>query len=472
MLADVSAHVPREGDVIAGKYVVEGAIGSGGMAVVVAARHLQLDTKVAIKFLLPEMLRDHELVARFAREARAAVRIRSEHVARVLDVGTLETGAPYIVMEYLDGDDLAAMLRRSGALPVEQAVEFVLQACVAVADAHALGIVHRDLKPGNLFCVQRTDGHASIKVLDFGISKTVNTLQTAPGAITRTHSMQTAPGAVTRPHSLLGSPLYMSPEQMRSPRDVDARADLWALGMILFEFLTGRPAFHAEAMTELVIKVATEPAPSVRAVRPDVPPALEAVILKCLEKDRERRYPSVAELAQALQPFASTRSRGFVESITGIMRTAGLPATAAARAAAPGTPRAGALAETGVPVSETRPDRPLVSRSWRATVALVGAVAVLAGGGVALRARGVGAAPASAPLPAPPSAPAPTPSSGPAPTQDWAVVATAAPSTPASTSPPPRPLHSAPPTAPRSPACAVVTDYDTDGNPHFRKVCR
>ncbi len=176
-----SAAGVREGDILAGKYRVERVLGIGGMGVVVAAHHMQLDERVALKFLLPEALGNAEAVARFAREARAAVKIKSEHVARVTDVGTLPNGAPYMVMEYLEGGDLAAWIKQRGALPVEQAVEFVLQTCIAVADAHALGIIHRDLKPANLFCVRRSDGQLSIKVLDFGISKMTDVSGSAPG---------------------------------------------------------------------------------------------------------------------------------------------------------------------------------------------------------------------------------------------------------------------------------------------------
>src|SRR6266851_4099597 len=170
----------REGDLLAGKYRVERVLGAGGMGIVVAAHHLQLDERVAIKFLLPEMLSHQETVERFSREARAAVKIKSEQVTRVIDVGTLDNGAPYMVMEYLDGSDLAALLQQSGALPIEQAVEFVLQACEAIADAHGLGIVHRDLKPANLFCIRRSDGLLSIKVLDFGISKVTGMSASGP----------------------------------------------------------------------------------------------------------------------------------------------------------------------------------------------------------------------------------------------------------------------------------------------------
>src|SRR5580692_7601996 len=188
----------RPGEILAGKYRLERMLGRGGMGIVVAAHHLQLDEKVALKFLLPEALGNPEAVARFVREARAAVKIRSEHVAHVSDVGQLENGAPYMVMEYLDGDDLAGWLRKHGPLPVEQAVDFVLQACVAVADAHALGIIHRDLKPANLFCVRRSDGQLTIKVLDFGISKITDPASGVPTM------------GMTQPNTTLGSPLYMA----------------------------------------------------------------------------------------------------------------------------------------------------------------------------------------------------------------------------------------------------------------------
>ncbi|MGH7270161.1 MAG: serine/threonine protein kinase, partial [Polyangiaceae bacterium] len=196
----------QAGDVLAGKYRVEQVLGVGGMGVVVAAHHLQLDEKVALKFLLPHALTNAEAMARFEREARAAVKIKSEHVARVSDVGKLENGSPYMVMEYLEGTDLAGWLEKRGALSIEEAVEFVLQACEAIAEAHALGIVHRDLKPANLFCVRRADGRLSIKVLDFGISKVTK------GGIQDV--------SMTRTTAIMGSPLYMSPEQMQSSKQV------------------------------------------------------------------------------------------------------------------------------------------------------------------------------------------------------------------------------------------------------------
>src|SRR6202142_723116 len=191
-----------EGEILDGKYRVERVLGVGGMGVVVAATHVQLQTRVALKFLLPEVLGHPQVVQRFSREARAAVQIQSEHVARVTDVGTLPTGSPYMVMEYLEGEDLSETVAKGGAIPVARAVSYVLQACEAIAEAHALGIVHRDLKPANLFVIRSKDGAYSVKVLDFGISKS-----TAPGR---------AGSDMTRTSAMMGSPLYMSPEQLRS----------------------------------------------------------------------------------------------------------------------------------------------------------------------------------------------------------------------------------------------------------------
>ena len=290
----------REGDLLAGKYRFEKILGAGGMGVVVAAHHIQLDEKVAIKFLLPEALSNEEAVTRFAREARAAVKIKSEHVARVIDVGTLDTGAPYMVMEYLDGGDLSNWLQQRGPLPIEQAAEFILQACEAIADSHGLGIVHRDLKPSNLFCIRRSDGLLSIKVLDFGISKVTTMGATGPEM------------SMTRTTVVMGSPFYMSPEQMQSSRNVDARTDIWAVGVILYELLTGKPPFEGDTLSEVCVKAAAQQPPPIRDRRPDVPLALEAVILKCLEKSRENRHHNVAELALALAPFAPKRSRASV----------------------------------------------------------------------------------------------------------------------------------------------------------------
>ena len=302
----------QEGQILAGKYRVEQVLGVGGMGVVVAAMHIQLDERVALKFLLPEALANPEAVARFAREARAAVKIKSVHVARVSDVGTLETGAPYMVMEFLHGQDLSSLLRERGPVPYPDAVDFVLQACEALAEAHALGIVHRDLKPANLFMITAADGTPCIKVLDFGISKI-----TQPGSSDPDYGM-------TKTQTLMGSPLYMSPEQMTSSRDVDGRADIWAMGTILFELLTGRPPFLGETMPQLCGMILQEAPPFPRQLRPELPEGLEAAILRCLEKDRNRRFANVADLATALAPFGTRHAVRSAERISKVLSTAGI----------------------------------------------------------------------------------------------------------------------------------------------------
>jgi serine/threonine-protein kinase len=288
----------REGDLLAGKYRVERIIGSGGMGVVVAARHEQLDQRVALKFVRDEALDNKEAAQRFLREARAAVKLKSEHAARVLDVGTLESGAPYMVMEFLEGSDLGQVLAEQGPLGIEAAAEWIVQACEAVAEAHAAGIVHRDLKPQNLFLARTVGGASKVKVLDFGVSKSMTASEI---------------GGLTQTRAMLGSPLYMSPEQMRSSRDVDARSDVWAFGVVLYELLTRRWPFEAESMPELCLKVVSDPPRPVTDHRPDVPRAMVEVIDRCLQKDPAVRYENAAELAAALEPMAPPASRVIVE---------------------------------------------------------------------------------------------------------------------------------------------------------------
>ncbi len=309
----------QPGQVLGGKYRIERILGEGGMGFVVAATHLQLDEKVAIKLILPEAARSKEAVDRFLREARAAVKIKSEHVVRVSDVGTLDSGMPFIVMEYLSGQDLAELLHASGPLPAEQAIEFVLQACEALVEAHGLGIIHRDLKPANLFLTRRADGSPCVKVLDFGISK-IDTGESK---------------GMTATSAVMGSPMYMSPEQMKSSRNVDARTDIWALGVILYELLAGVPPYDAETVPMLCVKVMQEAPPPLRATRPDLPPALETVILRCHEKDPERRFRTVGELAEALAPFVSGRAQLSAQRVIEIARTTG-GHNAAMRASTPG----------------------------------------------------------------------------------------------------------------------------------------
>jgi serine/threonine-protein kinase len=295
--------IPKPGELIAAKYEVERVLGIGGMGVVLAARHVQLGQRVAIKFMHAEAARDPSAAGRFLREARAAVALTSEHVTRVLDVGTLESGAPYMVMEYLAGVDLGDMLKERGPMEVVDAVGVILQACEAIAEAHAVGIVHRDLKPSNLFVSARRDGTTVIKVLDFGISKAVdfNTVGDAKNL--------TASGLV------MGSPCYMSPEQVRSAKAVDARADIWALGAIAFELVTGARPFEGETLGETFARILSDATPTVRQYRPDVPAGFSSVVGQCLERRLEDRIQSVGDLASKLLPFGSPEMAGSVERI-------------------------------------------------------------------------------------------------------------------------------------------------------------
>jgi serine/threonine protein kinase len=440
----------REGEILAGKYRVDRVLGVGGMGVVVAAHHLELDDKVAIKFLLPETLGNAEAVARFAREARAAVKIKSEHVARVSDVGKLENGAPYMVMEHLEGSDLSGWLTERGALPIDQAVEFVLQASEAIAEAHSLGIVHRDLKPANLFVIRRPDGGMSIKVLDFGISK-----MTSLGG-------SSGDGSMTKTSTMMGSPIYMSPEQIQSSKDVDSRGDIWALGVILYELITGSAPFGGEHMAELIYRIISGVPPRMQAYRPEVPPGLEAVILHCLEKDRNRRFSSVAEFANALLPFAPPRAFASVERISGVM-TGKFPARDPALTSSLGPQSA--VGNTGARVVGAGTDA-----SWGKTAAPksrspwlllggIGAVVLLAVGVLTVK-RFTAAAPSAPPSTAtapPVSAANPPPAALPEPTAPPAAVAVTAPATPpaasATASPSAAPPSAVPP--PAAPPSAV-----------------
>ncbi|WP_438019357.1 serine/threonine-protein kinase [Sorangium sp. So ce315] len=289
--------IPRVGDIIGGKYRVERVLGRGGMGLVVSAHHVSLRHRVALKFLLPEGRTTPGAVERFFREAQAAAAIASEHIARVIDVGHAGEELPYFVMEYLNGIDLEALVERRGPLPAEQAVSYVIEACEAIAEAHALGIVHRDLKPGNLFLASRKDGSTLIKVLDFGISKASDA------------GVFGADAKLTTSSVVLGSPRYMSPEHIRTPRAVDARSDIWALGMTLYQLLTGRLPFETESVSALFVSIVTDPPVPPRAHRPEIPVELEYIILMCLEKNPARRPQTVAELVALLEPLGSEPAR-------------------------------------------------------------------------------------------------------------------------------------------------------------------
>jgi serine/threonine-protein kinase len=294
--------------VISGKYEVVRVLGQGAMGVVVAARHIELDEIVAIKFIHPDMHSVPDIVSRFAREAKACARIGSEHIAKVMDVGVAPEIGPYIVMEYLEGQDLGSLLRDRGALSIRRACEYVMQACEALALAHAAGIIHRDVKPDNLFLVRR--GNLDIvKVLDFGISKAPLAGRVFGGEL---KSTETA--------CLMGTPLYMSPEQIRATHEVDHRSDIWSLGVVLFELLTGRTAFSGETVTQVCALVLEGEAPRLADHCRGAPTALAAVIERCLMKDPAHRFQHAADLAHALLPFAPSRARLHAERASSVLR--------------------------------------------------------------------------------------------------------------------------------------------------------
>jgi len=467
----------RPGDFVAGKYRIERVLGRGGMGFVVEATHLQLEQKVALKLLLPEVAANPELVSRFVREARAAVKIQSEHVARVLDVGVLESGAPFMVMELLRGTDLERVVEGGGPLPVREAIGYVLEACEAIAEAHAQGVVHRDLKPANLFLAERPSGKPMVKVLDFGISKA---------------TMSVTDRSLTKATTMIGSPAYMSPEQMVAAATVDIRTDIWALGVVLYELLTGHLPFVANTMPELVGAVLQATPEPIAAVRNDIPSELQQIIDRCLSKEREGRYPNVAELAAALVPLGPPRSDLSLERILHVLGLA--PRSERA-------PVGGALSAIPVRPNETfsptsRGAQRGRSRAWW----WMPIAAMLAGGATAAvlvhgrgyptadRAEAIRAASAS--TPSPPSASPPPFAALPLEPQTSLVAPTEAPSSsdpvlasvPATVDSGPPPTHtsrvekttphaSVAPTA-AAPDCRVVSYFDANGNKHFKKDCR
>jgi serine/threonine-protein kinase len=290
MVEGLRPYAPDVGTVIADKYVVDVVLAKGGMGVVVSATHLHLQQRVAIKFLTSDVAGN--TLPRFLQEARAASRIQSDHVVRVLDFGTMPDGVPYMVMEYLQGRDLEDVLDTEGPRPVSEAVDYVLQAAEAVAEAHAAGLVHRDLKPANLFREQRKGG-AFIKVLDFGISKDI-ALQEQP--------------SLTSTGQSIGSPFYMSPEQVRDAKRVDHRTDIWALGVILYQLLTGQLPFAGETIGGVFAAIVSDPFVPLRELTAklgrEVPEPLEAAVHRCLARDVSKRFQTVGALARALAPFA------------------------------------------------------------------------------------------------------------------------------------------------------------------------
>jgi eukaryotic-like serine/threonine-protein kinase len=322
------------GTVIAGRYRVERLLGDGSMGVVLEATDLSVSKQVALKLLRLEYCTP-ELLARFDREARVAAQLPAAHIACVTDSGRSEAGEPFLVMELLVGRDLSTEIAYRGTFPIEEAVGLILQATAGVAAAHAAGLVHRDLKPANLFLVDRRGG-VTVKVLDFGLSK---------------EPLREGDTALTRTTMTFGTPQYMSPEQIQSAKHVDARSDQHALAMILFELLTGKPPYDSATVTSLMIAIATEPVPSVRAQRPEVPPQLEEAILRGLAKLPEERFPDVVGFARAIAPFAGVSAAAAVASVEGAL----LPFALSPHAVAPAWPAVGAMAFDEEPLTMLRP---------------------------------------------------------------------------------------------------------------------
>lgn len=295
----------RPGDRIAEKYVLEKELGRGGMGIVFLAQDTDLERPVAIKVLLEEHVADQGAVTRFLREAKASVKIQSEHVARIYETGRLPSGVPFIVMEYLQGQDLADRLELHGAMPEAQIANILLQACEALAEAHAAGIVHRDLKPANLFLARRPDGSEVLKILDFGISK----ISTS--------------SVLTKSQTLVGSPYYMSPEQLESAQDVDARADIWAAGVIMYELSTGQRPFEGTSLAALCVTVLNAAPKPLEALKPGTTPEFAAMVTRCLQKKREQRFQNVGELASALEVLRGPEVKsGAAERVTKVLQNA------------------------------------------------------------------------------------------------------------------------------------------------------
>jgi Protein kinase domain len=425
------------GVVLAGRYRVERVLGQGGMGVVVKAMHLQLNQPVAMKFLLPEVLGNQQVVQRFLREAQAAVRLKSEHVARVIDVGSLDSGAPYMVLEYLEGADLSNFPRSQ--LSVGGVVDLVLQACEALAEAHSLGIVHRDIKPANFFITRGSDGSPLLKVLDFGISK-------SPAAGSN----------LTATQSVMGTPAYMSPEQMRSSRDVDHRTDIWALGVVLYELLQGMPPYGGDTFSSMVIKVVNDPLPRMTVA---LPGDLDAIVYRCLEKDPARRFQNVADLAQALAKYAQSDTQAAISvqrtrSIIGLeARRSSVESGAGGRAIPPSTLSGAAGARTSPGSTRRWP----IFAGLGVLVAVVAVAVVASNGGGGQKAAGPGpAAPAAPPSAAAPPAATPTAPPATTPPAPGAVATTPAPAATPPAAPAAQPPAAPPATPPAAPATATA----------------
>lgn len=359
------------GDTVAGKYRIERELGRGGMGLVVAATHVHLNTTVALKFLHDPTAAGPNVVARFLREARASAQLRSDHVCRVLDYGS-ENDIPYIVMELLVGTDLGRLIRER-PLAEGAAAEMVRQACEGLAEAHAAHIVHRDLKPSNLFLTHRKDGSPLVKVFDFGIAK-------APEGI----DVQ-----LTQTQSVVGSPGFMSPEQLRSSKTVDSRSDIWALGVILYELISGRLPFEGETITELAVKVTIDqPAPL-----DGYDPNFTAVVFRCLEKDPANRYQTINELAAALTPFGSMSASTWAGLIARLSGSHTAPIITAQQATSRVATTIGTAAgqNSGRPITQQPPEAPpKKKRGWIIAASALLVTGAAAATVVAIKSNGSG----------------------------------------------------------------------------------
>jgi len=304
----------EQGAIIAGKYRLEQCIGRGGMGSIWAARHMQLDTPVALKFIDTIAAYADDALVRFEREAKAAAQIRSPHVVQIFDHG-VDGDQPYIAMELLEGEDLGERLRRERRLPLEVAARILTQAAKALRRAHDAGVIHRDLKPSNVF-LARFDDEEVVKILDFGVAKL------------RRNGLDAA-SEMTQTGMVFGSPSYMSPEQARGIRELDHRSDLWSLAVILFRAITGTKPFHSTSMGDLVIKLCVDPLPIPSKIAPDLPPAIDRFFERAFARDPEQRFPTATALAAEFEvivtgtasppssappkPLASESSAGAVE---------------------------------------------------------------------------------------------------------------------------------------------------------------
>jgi len=408
----------RVGRTAGGKYKLVRLLGKGGMGEVYEAQHSVIGRRFAIKFLHPHLAANGEVVARFQREAQAAGSLENENIAAVVDAGTADDGAPFLVMEYLDGEDLAHLLVRGGPLPVPRAAYIIIQACRGLAAAHGRGIVHRDLKPENLFICKRNDASDLVKVLDFGIAKL--------------HAGSAGTG-LTQTGTTMGTPFYMSLEQARGAKEVDQRTDIYALGVILYEILSGAKPHPGESYNEILYHVLTqEPAP-LDSIRPELPAGLSAVVQKAMAREAGDRYASSADLTAALIPYAGravTPLRSQVGMAVAIGETVNSPVSLRAIP----VPTAPSPPENPAPVPARGRSRVVVWFSWAA-----GAVALVAVGlwlGLHYQPRRQAALPT--PTPAPVTEPVPAPAPAPAPTPAPTPAATPPPS-PTIESPPERP---------------------------------